>query len=94
MNKLVRSPYRTSSLLCLCHCLRPVPEAGGCDSTLRQAVHHGREAGPAELRSIRLAGETGAADQKIPADGGDRLPGPWHEGESAVLLWRIFNLSM
>lgn len=48
-------------------------------------MHHGCEAGPAELRSIRLAGETGTADQKIPADGGDRLPGPWYEGEFDLL---------
>lgn len=61
---------------------RPLPEAGGRDPSLRQAVHHGREAGPAQLRPVRLAGETRAADQEVPADGGDRLPGPRHEGES------------
>lgn len=61
--------------------LRAVPEAGGRDPALRQALHHGREAGPAELRPVRLAGETGAADQEVPADGGDRLPGARHEGE-------------
>lgn len=48
-------------------------------------MHHGCEAGPAELRSIRLAGETGTADQKIPSDGGDGLPGPRHEGELNLL---------
>lgn len=65
----------------ICHCLRPVPEAGGCDSSLCQAVHHGREAGPAQLRPLRLTRETGTADKKIPADGGHWLPGPRHEGE-------------
>lgn len=70
-------PHRLS----VCHCLRAVHEAGGRDSTLRQAVHHGCEAGPEKLRSICLAGEKGATDQKIPTDGRDGLPGPWHEGE-------------
>lgn len=28
---------------------RPVPEAGGCDSSLHQTLYHGCEAGPAEL---------------------------------------------
>lgn len=49
-------------------------------------MHHGCEAGPAELRSVRLAGETRTADQEIPTDGGDRLSGPWHEGEWDLLL--------
>lgn len=67
--------------MCVCVLSRPVPEAGGCDPALRQTVHHGREAGPAQLRSVRVAGETGTADQKVSSDGGDRLPGPRHEGE-------------
>lgn len=54
---------------------------------LRQAMHHGCEAGPAELRSVCLAGKTGTADQKIPTDGGDRLLGPWHEGEFDLLSY-------
>lgn len=66
--------------------LRPVPEAGGRDAALCEAVHHGREAGPEELRPVRLAGETGAADQEVPADGGDRLPGARHEGERTLSL--------
>lgn len=68
--------------------VRPVPEAGGRDPSLHQTVHHGCEAGSAELRSVCIAGETGAADQEIPADGGDRLPGARPEGESAVLPLR------
>lgn len=61
---------------------RPVPEAGGRDTTLCEAMHHGCEAGPAELRSVCLPRETRAADQKVPSDGGDGFPGPRHEGES------------
>lgn len=60
---------------------RPVPEAGGRHATLCEAMHHGCEAGPTELRSICLPRETRTADQKVPSDGGDGLPGPRHEGE-------------
>lgn len=60
---------------------RPVPEAGGRDATLREAMHHGCEAGPAELRPICLPREARAADPEVPSDGGDGLPGPRHEGE-------------
>lgn len=66
---------------CIFHCLRPVPEAGRRDSSLCKALHHGCEAGPAQLRPICVAGETGTTDKEIPTDGGDWLPGPWHEGE-------------
>lgn len=48
-------------------------------------MHHGCEAGPAELRPICLPGETRAADQKVPSDGGDGVPGPRHEGEQDLL---------
>lgn len=75
--------------------LRHVLEAGGCNPTLCEAMHHGCEAGPAKLQSVCLAGETRTADQKIPSDGGDRLPGPWHEGEfdllSKILIEVVFK---
>lgn len=62
-------------------CVRLVPEAGGCDPALRQTMHHGREAGPAQLRPVCLAGKAGTADQKVPPDGRDRLSCARHEGE-------------
>lgn len=61
--------------------VRLVPEAGGCDPTLCQTMHHGRETGPAELRPICLAGKTGTADQKVPPDGRDWVSCTRHEGE-------------
>lgn len=68
--------------LLLANLLRPIPEAGGRDQALPQALHHGREDRPAQLRPVRLAGEARAAGQEVPSHGGDRLPGPGHEGEA------------
>lgn len=48
-------------------------------------MHHGCEAGPTELRPVCLPREARTADQKVPPDGGDGLPGPWHEGEWDLL---------
>lgn len=56
-------------------------------------MHHGCEAGPTELRSICLPRETRTADQKVPSDGGDGLPGPRHEGEWDLLHFIEESLS-
>lgn len=56
-------------------------------------MHHGCEAGPTELRSICVPRETRTADQKVPSDGGDGLPGPRHEGEWDLLHFLEESLS-
>lgn len=59
---------------------RLVPEAGGRDEQVSEAVYHGREDRTEELRSFRFTGETRSADQQVPADGGDGLPAAGDEG--------------
>ena len=73
---------------------RAVPAFGGCDSTLQEALYHGREDRPAQLRPFRLAGEAAAADPQVPPHGGDRLPGVGHAGEPQTRTLNLKSSSM